>query len=309
MNEKNRGEIYNNSFFAMGTRCDVVFTAAPQEQAERTFLRVKNEIVRLEKLLSRFIHESPVSRINNTPKKKWIEVPGELWDYITLCHDFYQLSNGAFDITASPVVRLWKKMETPAEQDIDEARSRSGFDKVEFDFENHKIRFLCDGVEFDFGAIGKGIALDTVFPVLKSAGIRNGIVSFGESSVLALGVHPSGKKWPLGIRNPFNPKEFIHVFEAADETVTTSGTILNSDDGGVIFRNHIISPETGRPVLQRKNVSVKSLSAVTGEFLSTSLMILPEADGISVTGRMKNLEILEVEFSQENDYISKLTLL
>ena len=254
----NNQNIFSDSFFAMGTRCDVVFPGVETRLAERVFRVVKNEIENLEYRLSRFIPYSPVSELNKTKKNKWTPVPDDLWNVITVCYDFWQMSNGAFDITASPLINLWKSNENPTKEQVLKARQISGFDKIEFDFDNQEIKFLEDKIEFDFGAIGKGIALDSIKPMVLKAGIKNGIISFGESSTLALGKHPNGKNWPLGIRNAFDLNEYVHVFSASDETVTTSGTILNSDSGEVIHRNHIVSPASGYPVEIRKNISVKS---------------------------------------------------
>ncbi len=238
-----------------------------------------------------------------------IEEP--LWEVLTICYDFWQMSNGAFDITAAPVISLWKNKVTGNinKEEIENAKKRCGFDKVEFDFENHKIQFLEDGVEFDLGAIGKGIALDTIKPILQKQGVKNAIISFGESSILALGNHPNGEKWPLGIRNPYEPESYVHVFLANDSTVTTSGTIINSDDGKTIKRNHTVSPVTGYPVESDKTVSILSESATFGEFLSTAFLILPENDRMLLSEKMKHVEILEVEYSQEKEHKTKLTLL
>ena len=301
--------IFSDSFFAMGTRCDIVLIAAQQEQAQMVFQRVKNEIKNLEFSMSRYIPDSPLSKLNRSAKNKWLQVPGKLWEILTLCYDFFQISNGAFDITAWALIQLWKKDKIPSANDIEKARAISGFEKVEFDFENQRIRFLADKIEFDLGAVGKGIALDTVKPIITNQGIKNGIVSFGESSILALGNHPNGEKWPLGIRNVFNLNEYIHVFSASNETVTTSGTILNSDSGQVVNRSHIVSPATGYPVQIRKNISVKSESSTMGEFLSTTLLILTEGDQDIILSKIKDMEILEVEYLEENEYKSKLTLI
>ncbi len=303
--------LFADSFFAMGTRCDVVFTDLENELAERIFQIIKTETKQLEFLMSRFIQESPVSKLNNTKKNKWITIDDRLWEVLTICYDFWQMSNGAFDITSAPVISLWKNKsaEKINNKEIESARKRSGFDKVEFDFENHKIQFLTDGVEFDLGAIGKGITLDAIKPIIQKQGVKNAIISFGESSILALGNHPNGEKWPLGIRNPFEPEKYIHVFLAKDSTVTTSGTIVSSDEGKTAKRNHIISPVTGYPVESDSIISILSESATLGEFLSTTFLILPEDDKILLSEKIKNIEILEVEYSKEKEYKTKLTLL
>ncbi len=280
-------KVFSDSFFAMGTRCDVVFTSIEKEFAEQIFQLVKNEIKHLEHRLSRFVPDSPLYTLNKTVKDIWVEVPDDLWEVLTICFDFYQISNGAFDITATPIIDLWKNDGQPSVSEIDIAKQISGFDKVELDFENHKIKFRVDGVEFDLGGVGKGIALDSIKPILLKQGVKNGIVSFGESSILALGHHPNGDNWPLGIKNNYNINEFVHVFSTRNETVTTSGTILNTDSGNVKKRDHIISPATGLLVETNRTVSVKSESATLGEFLSTTLLILPENDGIILSEKLK----------------------
>jgi thiamine biosynthesis lipoprotein len=301
--------VFSDSFFAMGTRCDVVFTEIETELAEQIFQIVKNEVIHLEHRLSRFIVDSPISVLNETGKDIWIRVEDDIWDILSICYDFWQMSNGAFDITAAPIIRLWKENENPSDSEIEKARKISGFDKVELDFENQKIRFKVDGLEFDLGAIGKGIALDSIKPVLLKQGVKNAIVSFGESSILALGTHPNGQNWPLGIRNNFMPGEYVHVFSTSNETLTTSGSIVNNDVGEVEFRKHIISPATGFPIETKKSVSVKSESATLGEFLSTTWLILPESDQVLLSDKMKNIEILEVEYSEKKEYKTKLTLI
>lgn len=301
--------VYSDSFIAMGTRCDIVFTAVEPEFGEQMFQLVKNEISQLENRLSRFIPTSPIAGLNKTTRNNWLPVPEDIWNVLTICYDFYQMSNGAFDITVAPLVKLWKESESPLHEELENASKISGFDKVEFDFENQKLRFLEDGIEFDLGAIGKGVALDTIKPILQNQGIKNGIISFGESSILALGTHPNGEEWPLGIRNVANTEEFVHVFSTSNQTITTSGSIVIDDDGTSIKRKHIISPASGMPVENKKVISIKSDSATLGEFLSTTFLILPENDKKILLDKFKKVEILEVEYLEGSDFTTKLTIL
>jgi thiamine biosynthesis lipoprotein len=306
-------EIFNDSFMAMGTRCDVVFTDVENDFAQLMFQRVKTVFIHLEKILSRFIPDSPVAELNRAGKNKWMPVPEELWNVLTLCFDFYQMSNGAFDVTAGPIISLWKSSSANpgkiSKKEIKEALKKSGFHKVDMDFVKKKIRFKEDEMEFDFGAIGKGIALDTVQPILLENGIKNGIISVGESSILALGNHPNGEKWPLRIKSTFQPEQYVHIFSVSNECVTSSGGVVNDENGKVKWRNHIISPVYGRPVEGNRMVSVKSLFASLGEFLSTTWLILPDEDKNILAEQLEGIEILEVEYQDEKDFKTKLTML
>lgn len=301
--------IFSDTFFAMGTRCDVVFPGIESELGEQIFQIIKSEINYLEKELSRFIPESTISNLNKASKKEWLTLSEDIWEIITTCLEFYRMSNGAFDITTGPLISLWKKKSIPTIIEIEQALRRTGFDKVEFDFENHAIRFLEDGMEFDLGAVGKGIALDTIKPILHSQGIKNGLISFGESSILALGNHPNGDYWPLGIRNQYTNDDFVHVFQTSNEVLTSSGTIFTDDHGEVKTRQHIISPVDGKPVSVNKTVSVKSKSGTLGEFISTAWLILPEKDKTALSEKLKNIEILETIYLEDNSFKTKLNIL
>lgn len=304
----NNTNIFQNSFLAFGSRCDVVFTNVDQSFAVELFQLVKKEIERVEQRLDAFSPGSSVFELNRAGNDIWISVDDDLWEMIALCYDFYLVSNGAFDVAAAPLVNLWKKGQVPSSKQIEAAKQKSGFDKVELDPETQRIRFKVDGVEFDFGAIGKGIALDFVKPVLEKEGVKNAIISFGESSILALGTHPNGENWPLGIRNPKKMNDYVHVILASNKTVTTSGSILYNGEGQVIAINRVVSPESGLPVSENKIVSVKSESAAMGDFLATAWLILPENDKQIVADKFKDIEILEVDFDENSDYKTKLTI-
>lgn len=301
--------IYSDSFFALELRCDVVLANVEQSFAEQIFQLVKTEMEQLENVISCYIPNSSITKLNEAKVGEWISVSNELWNVLTICFDFYQMSNGAFDITATPLFDLWKANENPTVEEIEFAKLKCGFDKVEFDFSKQQIKFLSEYVEFDLEGIAKGIALDFIKPILQEYGISNGIVSFGESSILAIGKHPNGEDWPIGIRNNYNSNDFIHVFLSSNETVITSGSILNSDEGVVNKQKPIVSPVSGLLVGSGKTVSVKSESATMGEFLSTVWLILPENDKTILSEKLNEIEILEIDYLDKHDIKTKLTIL
>jgi thiamine biosynthesis lipoprotein len=182
----------------MGTRCDVVLFDVNHEFGKQLFQILKKEVERLEAKLSSAVFDSPVGILNRAQKNIWLDVDPELWEILTLCFDFYQLSNGAFDITISQLVNLWKNEGKEIDTgQILKAKNSSGFDKIELDINKQKLKFLTDHVEFNIGGIVKAYTLDSLNGIFKKQGVTNAIISFGESSVLALGNHPNGNVWPL----------------------------------------------------------------------------------------------------------------
>jgi thiamine biosynthesis lipoprotein len=300
--------IFSDTFLAMGAPCDVVLPNVDANFAKEVFQRVKTEVEQLESTISRYAMLSSIWELNNTPKNEWVSVSNELWELLMICSDFYEMSNGAFDITVAPLIALWKENEAPSEEEIENARKKCGFDKIELDVENQKFRFTEDGMELDFGAVEKGYALDIIKPILIDLGVKSAIVSFQEDVVLALGNHPNGEYWPLGVRNQRNPEEFNHVFSTSNQMITTTGTVFIRDDGEGIKRREIVSPASGLLIQGDKTVSVKSDSATIGEFIANVWLILPENDKEILAENFKNMEILEVEYL-EDDIRTKLSIL
>uniref|UniRef100_UPI003217564F FAD:protein FMN transferase n=1 Tax=uncultured Draconibacterium sp. TaxID=1573823 RepID=UPI003217564F len=299
--------IFSDTFLAMGAPCDVVLPEVESTFAKEIFQKIKTEIEQLENNISRFSTLSAIWKVNNTPKDEWIPVSLETWEILKICKDFFEMSNGAFDITTAPLSSLWTENETPTIEEIENAKEKCGFDKIELDEDNKSIRFTADDMELDFSAIEKGFALDILKPMLIDMGVKNAIISFQEEAVLALGNHPGGDVWPLGIRNQKKPMEFNHVFPTSNQSVVTAGTVFIRDDGEGIQKRQIISPATGTLIEGDKTVSVKSESATMGAFISTIWLILPENDKEILAGNFENIEIMEVDYL-EDDIRTKLSI-
>ncbi|WP_320112531.1 FAD:protein FMN transferase [Draconibacterium orientale] len=300
--------IFSDTFLAFGSHCDVVLPNLEADTAKKIFQQIKAEMEQLESTISRFSLLSDIHELNQAEKGVWMEVPGELWEIITIANDFNQMSQGAFDVTQFPVQSLWVEKETLDENELREARQKCGFDKIELDIDNKRLRFKEEGVELDFGAIEKGYALDLIKPLLIELGAHDAIISFEEDVVLALGNHPAGTEWPLGIRNQQQPNEFVHVFEVSGQTVYTTGTVYIRDDGEGMKTRKIISPATGLPVQGKRTVSVKADSATMAAFIANIWLILPENDKAIISDQLKNVEILEVEYT-DDDVKTKVTII
>jgi len=300
--------IFSDSFLAMGAPCDVVLPNVDEPFAKKVFQKIKSEVEQIENTISRFSAVSTIWEINAKPANEWIPVSDELWELLTICSDFYEMSNGAFDVTMAPLISLWTENETPNETEIENVRKKCGFDKIELDFDKHQIRFTVEGMELNFGSIEKGFVLDLLKPMLIDSGVKDAIISFQEDVVLALGNHPNGDYWPLGIRNHRNPIEFNYVFPVSNQMVTTTGTVFIRDDGEGTKRRKIISPASGLLIEGDKTVSVKSDSAIMAQFISHIWLILPENDKAILSDNFKNIEILEVDYLTD-DIRTKLSIL
>ena len=112
---------------------------------------------------------------------------------------------------------------------------------------------------------GKGYALAKIRELLEENGIGKALVNFGNSSVLAVGTHPCGEYWPVGLDNPFT-KERIADLKLSDSSLSISGNMPSHP-------RHIVNPHTGTFVEDKKMVSVVAKDPVVAEILTTAFMI------------------------------------
>ncbi len=219
----------------MGTLCEItVFSKDAQSAVSGAF----DEIARIEGLLSTYIDDSEVSRLNRSNRAAATPVSAELWDVLSLSMGFARESGGAFDPTfASPP----------------DAR---GYEKVRLFAQQRAVR-LAPGARLDFGAIGKGYALDKAAAALRDAGVKSALLNFG-GQILTLGAPPVGGRWPVRIDDEL-------TLRVDGGSVATSG--LSERPG------HIKDPRDGRRVGRNGSVTVIAPTAAEADAWSTALFV------------------------------------
>jgi len=250
---------YRNAF-SMGTRLDAVFLDVSDEQADHLIERLKAEFSELENLLSNYRSDSELSRLNNKAYSNSVQVSSRLLDIITECHEYYLLTGGVFD-PANPLIRQA------------EGHAGGGMDKVVTDRSDNSVRFLDGRVKIDSGGFGKGLAVREARKMLEAEGVENCLLSFGESSVLALGTHPAGDHWPVAVGDIFNRHSSVRTARLVDRGMSTSGTGMVNNEGIFVAAGNIIDPRSGESIDEPRTVTFVSEDALEAEILSTALLV------------------------------------
>jgi thiamine biosynthesis lipoprotein len=120
--------------------------------------------------------------------------------------------------------------------------------------------------------------------LLLKLGLMQAFINFGNSSVMALGSHPAGKPWLVGIDNPFSPGQILGTVELCDSSLSTSGNMPRHD-------RHIVNPHTGETFTGRRVVSVVAASDLDAEILSTALLLADEISGEGIKENFKNITV------------------
>lgn len=233
--------------YRMGTLLEAV-AYGPRAPAAAGLSAAFDEVARLERLLSTFIPESELSRVNREGAGRAVPVSEDTYACVAAALEFARRSGGAFDPTRAP----------------------GGYRDVRLDPAGRTIRFARPGLALDLGGIGKGFALDRAAAVLERAGVRRAAFDFG-GQVLALDPPPGAAGWLVAVRDPARESEALGGFEIARASVSTSGQYERP--------GHIVDPRTGRAAAAGVvQATVVAPSATAADALSTAVFVLgPEA--------------------------------
>ncbi|MCM8532522.1 MAG: FAD:protein FMN transferase [Lentisphaeraceae bacterium] len=268
---------YGLNFSSMGTVCELTIWATNKSDAEKVLLKSRELMDSIEERLSTYKPESELSILNKTAHLKPIECQPVLWENLQVAKAAYEISNGAFDVTIGPLVKLWgvkrKRSELPTEEEVLATRKLVGFDKLIIDYEKRTVKFPEEGFKIDFGALTKGWAVDKVAGYLTQQGITKGLINLGGNIYCLSEAPPKKDNYKIGIKNPLKPEQLHMTVGLLGQGIATSGNYeqFTMIDGKRF--THIIDPRTGYPVNIADGVSVIYPSAAWCDILSTAIFV------------------------------------
>lgn len=268
-----RGETFSETRSLMGTYITLTVDAPSRAAADPAVAAAFAELERLEGLFSRWIPESELSRLNRQAYLEPVAVSPELLELSRTALEIAAMTDGAFDPTIGPLVKLWRvsrRKVPPTPGEIAAARRLVDYRAVRI--EGNRIRFLKKGLSFDLGGIAKGYAADRAVAVLKDHGIRSGIVAVA-GDVRVFGGALRGKPWRVGIQDP-RGDGLVAWAELSEKAVSTSGDYERFFMYDGVRYHHLIDPRTGLPARGLQGLSVFHETAVMGDGLATGLFAL-----------------------------------
>jgi thiamine biosynthesis lipoprotein len=254
---------------AMACRFEVTLAAedARHLDAARAAL---DEVDKVEAALTWFRDTSDVSRVNRDAARVPVAVGPSLLALLSLCRELHAATGGAFDPATTALSRCWGFLERrprlPAEPEIETARARSGLDKVTVDGLSRTVRFAVPGVEVNFGAVGKGWALDRVAATLRVRGVSRALLTAGGSSHRGWG----GEPWELALRPG---GEDLGLLRLRDAALGTSAVGEQHFEAGGKRYGHVLDPRTGWPAEGVRSASVVTSEAAVADALSTAFLV------------------------------------
>ncbi len=279
----------------MGTVCEIVVAiprgddeGAVDEAIEAAFA----EMIRVEHVMTTWLPESTVSKINAAAGKAAVAVDPETQLVIEKSLWGAKLSNGAFDITVGTFKGLWKfdhdiDGSIPADSDVKARLPHVGWKKVKVTRGSKKspakIKLTDPKTLITLGGSAKGYAVDRAVFVLRERGFHNFIVQAG-GDLYAAGDR-GDRAWTVGIKDPRGTEPFASI-QLKDSTFSTSGDYERFIDRDGKRYHHILDPKTGYPVFHTRSCTVMAKDGLTSDVVDTMLFVLGPEKGLEVARKV-----------------------
>ncbi len=279
--------------FILGTTVDIILYDSKDEKAiDEAFGRIK-EIE--DKMTINTENTSEIINLNNASGLHDVTVSPDTFFVLERGLYYSQLSQGKFDITIGPIVKLWnigtENAAVPEPQALAEAINSVDYKKLHLDPHNKRAKLDTKGMIVDLGAIAKGYAADEAGNILRKHGVKSAIINLG-GNILAIGENTTGEPFKIGVQDPFNLRgAYLGILEIKDKTVVTSGIYEKYFEFEDKVYHHILDPYTGFPAKSDlAGVSVITDISIDGDGLSTMIFLLGLEKGLEFINNEPNIE-------------------
>lgn len=267
---------FKRSRTMMGTIISITVVGAPEAKAASAVDAAFREMEGLERILSEWLPDSDISRINaaagsGTP----VKVGPHTLTVIKAGLEVSRWSEGAFDLSWAAMRGLYQFQpgdeRVPSDAEITERLKHVDYRKVVVDEAASTVALEQTGMALGTGGIAKGYALDRAAQVLREAGISS-FMLFGGGQVQVHGMK-GDRPWRVGIQHP-RKADYFGFVEATGGSIATSGDYEHAFIKDGKRWHHIIDPATGRPVPHTASVTVVADSGLYADALSTAIFVL-----------------------------------
>ena len=263
---------------AMGSATHLVATGRRTSIVE-ALRTATTMIVELERLWSRFLPSSDVSRLNALSPGRPIEVDPRTALLIERACEAWRRTDGRFDptvlraMTEAGYDRDFPTIEATSVLIDDPGPAGAGCEAVIVDRAGATVT-LSDGVGFDPGGLGKGLAADLVTEaVLDHDGVDGLLVNIG-GDLRCAGQPPAAGDGAWVVACPAADDEPDIILRLADGAVATSTSLRRRWQTRSGPAHHLIDPSTGRPApAAARTVTVVASNACDAETLATAVAV------------------------------------
>ena len=291
----------------MGLPVRIILYTDDHEMAQQAARAAFRRFGAIDAAMSDYNPESEIVRLaqaaETDSEPTWQPVSDDLWAVLLASQRFYELSDGAFDVTLGPLTRLWRRsrrmQKLPESALLEKMRQRVGWKAVELDSQNRRIRLTKPGMRFDFGGIAKGYALDAAAEVIRKQGIKSFLVDAGGD--VRAGDPPLRDRqedadgWIIAVGPQRKEDRQTECCLLKNEALAASGDTFQFVEIDGVRYSHLIDPATGLGLTARRFVAVRAPEATTADALASALCVLGPEKGLPLAERLPRVEAMFID--------------
>jgi thiamine biosynthesis lipoprotein len=267
----------------MGTRFRIVLYAVDETVAKRASDAAFRRVAELNRIMSDYLPESELMRLCKRAGGPAVAVGPDLFAVLARAGEIARITDGTFDVTIGPVVRLWRRArrtrELPPAEELATAKALVDYRFVTLDPVGRTVRLAKPGMLLDLGGIAKGYAADATQFVLKRNGITRALVAAG-GDIAVSGPPPGTAGWSVGIARAPGETTDGPTLMLHDCGVSTSGDTEQAVEIGGKRYSHIVDPRTGLGLTDSWQVTVIASDATTSDAMTKILCVLGPEKGL-----------------------------
>ena len=300
----NRPSVHRAEFYVFGTIVEVVIADTTQDQAERAFTDIQQQLQAMHRNWHAW-EPGQLTEVNQAfAEGRSISANDDLIELVQIATTAERLSNGLFNPALGGLVALWGFHTSqypvmgppPARIEIEQLLHQQP-SATNITINGSQLSSSNRAVQLDLGGIAKGYAVDLICRYLLSEGLTSAMVNAG-GDLKAIG-NKGDSPWRVGVQIPGN--QIIGTVDLeGSEAVFTSGNYQRfRQDAGQRYA-HILDPTTGWPVTEVASATVIASEGWQADAAATALVITGSANWSEIANAF---ELEDVLITDENGVI------
>lgn len=282
--------LFKESRTSLYTLVSITAVSTSEAKASKALDEAYRELDRLGRLLNFYADDSELAAINRNAGVGPVRVSPDTLEIVRAAVFAGQETEGGFDVTVGPLVRLWdfKKQTLPTAAGVAERLPLVGYGNIVVDPAASTVFLKKAGVQMDLGGILKGFAADKAVEILRKNGIEDGIVAVA-GDIKAFGRQPDGRPWNVGIQNPRQQggdDALLATVSLETRGISTSGDYQRYFIRDGVRYHHLLNPKTGFPESLCRSVTVIAPAAALTDAFATGIFVMGPEKGIAVLERL-----------------------
>ena len=293
----------------MGSLFSITLYALDKATADQAAKSAFDRVAELNRIMSDYDPQSELRQLCRKSSGVPIQVSADLFDILQQSQKFSRRSNGAFDVTVGPYVRLWraarKQKTLPPPEAVAAVAGSVGYQKIRLDPRAKTVTLLANNMQLDLGGIAKGYAADKALAVLRQHGISRAMAA--ASGDIAIGDPPPGRKgWAIGVASIDSAENGLtKALLLNNAAVSTSGDTEQFVEIGGVRYSHIVDPATGRGLTERIGVTIIARNATTTDALATAVSVMGTESGVKLVDSRPGVSALIVALDKGGKHITE----